>query len=1235
ILGLFINTVPVRVCVDPGASVVAWLEGVQSGLVESRQFEYVALSDIETGLPAGVSLFDSLVVFENYPVDEAAAEGRGLSVSGVRAEESTNYALTLIAAAVGDRLDMTLSYDPALLDESTVRTLTRRLAQVLTAFVNHAGTPLGELELLAPEEHASVLAWADGGGEPAGDASVADVFARRAAAAPDAVAVRCGSAALTYAELDLASDRLAGALIERGVGAESRVGLLLERSTDVVVAMLAVLKAGGVYVPLHSSYPEDRLRQALAQSGAWILLTDAAMESRAQETGVSVVRVDAVPADLGAAPASVSPTALAYVMFTSGSTGVPKGVAVTHDDIVALVSDRRWRSGAHGSVLFHSPHSFDAATYEVWVPLLNGGTVVVAEAELSASVVRDAVASGVTALWVTAALFGVLVEEDPACFAGLREVWTGGDAVPAAAAHSLLETCPGVVLVNGYGPTESTTFAVCGPITTDDATGGSVPLGEVMEHTRGYVLDARLRPVGVGVAGELYLGGSGLARGYDGRADLTAERFVADPFGRGGRLYRTGDLVRWREDGRLEFLGRGDGQVKIRGFRIEVAEIETVLARHVSVGVVSVQVREDLPGTKRLVAYLVPAQGVDVDPAEIRAHASALLPEYMVPSAFVVLDELPLTVNGKVDRKALPAPASEAAEEYVAPRTAAEEALAGIWADVLGLEQVGVHDDFFALGGDSISSLKVVSRIRGVLDGAALSPRALFDHPTVAALATQVAGQPVNDGQRTDAAIAPAPRTGPLPLSFAQERLWFLHDFDRDGVEYNIVAALRLTGDLNTDALRMALTGLVVRHEALRTTFDSVDGRGVQIVHGPGEAEIPVRLVEAAGDDELRAALAHEAALPFDLRTGPLTRALLVRLSPDAHVLVLSMHHIVTDGWSMGVVTRELSALYSAAVRGEDAALPELPVQYPDFAVWQREHLAGDALDGQLAYWRGKLAGLEPLELPTDRPRPAVRTSAGALHTFEVPTALADRLKTMGYEHGASLFMTLTAVTQLLLSRYSGRQDIAVGTVVSGRERAEIEELVGFFVNTLVLRTHVDEAQGFGALLSAVRETTLDAFAHQDVPFSRLIEELAPERDTSRTPLVQALVALQNTPMGAFDLPGLHVADEAVPRQAAQFELSLHFQETEGGGLAAVAEFNTDLFDTTTVARMCRHWLVLADRVTARPDEPLDRFPTLDTAEAGLLLTEWAGPGVGSGGRSVVELVAERVGVVPGAVAVV
>ncbi|MFC9431620.1 amino acid adenylation domain-containing protein, partial [Streptomyces sp. NPDC056987] len=1256
-VGLFINTVPVRVDVAPAAPVGAWLRRIGEEQAEAVEYAHVALHEMPTQVAPGAGLFDSLVVVENYPVDTGAGVDHGIVLSGLDAVESTNYPLTLTVRPSGD-FQLTVGYDPALFDAETVRRLTESCARSLEVLAgagqsgDSAERTVAALPLLGGDERGRVLGeWSGSIGVLRPAASVPEVFAGHVAAAPDAIAVRHGGATLTYAAVNARADRIADALRERGVGVGSRVGLLLERSPDVVVAMLAVLKAGAAYVPLHADHPAERMAEILGRSGAELLLTDgtahrvpdhialfdmahAAEAPRAVDSVVDSL-ADSSDGESGhPAPAAEDP---AYVMFTSGSTGEPKGVTVTHRSVVALAADRRWTSGAHRHVLFHSPHSFDAATYEVWAPLLNGGCVEVADEDLSAPVVRRAAERGVTAMFLTTALFGALADEDAGCFAGLREVWTGGEAASPAAMARMAAHCPDTELVHVYGPTEATTFALCGPVGPGD-TGGvrPVPLGRPMDDTLAYVLDGALRPVGVGVPGELYLGGSGLARGYDGRAALTAERFVADPFGSGERLYRTGDVVRRLDDGRLEFLGRGDGQVKIRGFRIELGEIEAALAARDEVGAVVVDAREDRPGVKRLVGYLVPATGATLEVPVLRAYLDTVLPAYMVPAAFVELDVLPLTVNGKIDRRALPVPGAAPESVYVAPRAGTETAVAGIWSTVLGTERIGAHDDFFDLGGDSIAGLKVVSRIRAAL-GAGLSPRTLFDHPTVAGLAVAVdTATAVSASPLPDPGIAPADRDGELPLSYAQERLWFLDEFTPGAREYNVVTTLRLTGALDLPALRTAVSGLVERHEALRTTFDSVDGRGVQRVHAG--LDVQIRVVEAGSDAERETTLRAEAATPFDLRTGPLMRALLV-VEPESgsaslHTLMLTMHHIVTDGWSMGVITRELNELYTAAVRDTAHTLPELPLQYPDYAVWQRGRLAGDALHAHLDYWREQLRELPVLELPTDRPRPAVRTGRGALHTFRVPEELAAALTEAARGQGGTTSMALTAVTQLLLARYSGQNDLAVATAVSGRERTELEGLVGFFVNTLVLRTRIDDAADFATLLGQVRETTLAAFAHQAVPFSRLVEELDPERDPSRTPLVQVAVTLQNAPRETFTLPGLRVEETLPPVETAQFDLNFEFEPRPGQGLFAVVSYSTDLFDAGSVERLAGHWVELAGGLVAGGGAVLRGVSMVGGVELESVVgVECGGVGVVPGG-SVVEVFAGRVAASPGAVAV-
>ncbi|WP_331449310.1 amino acid adenylation domain-containing protein [Streptomyces prasinus] len=880
-------------------------------------------------------------------------------------------------------------------------------------------------------------------------------------------------------------------------------------------------------------------------------------------------------------------------MFTSGSTGEPKAVAVRHRDVAALATDSRFTGGVCERVLLHSPVAFDAATFEVWAPLLNGGCVVVAPPRpVDAALLRDLVRDGgLSALWLTAGLFRLLAQDAPDCFAGLRQVWTGGDVVPAAAVRRVLSACPGLTVVDGYGPTETTTFATSFALTDAAAVPDTVPIGHPLDDMRVHVLDGRLRPVPPGCAGELYLAGEGVARGYLGRPGDTAARFLADPAGPPGtRMYRTGDLARRRPDGTVEFLGRADDQVKIRGFRVEPGEVEAVLAAHPGVADVAVLAREDRPGARRLVAYVVGPK----DLTELEESARRSLPDYLVPSAFVALPALPLSGNGKVDRAALPAPAPANGDRSgapAAPRTDAERRAADVFAEVLSVERPGVEDDFFQLGGDSILSIRLAARLSEAF-GTDLSPRAVFTHPTPAALAALLTGQP-SDGTAppTPTAIVPVPRDTPAPMSYAQQRLWFLEEFAPGSGEYTTALALRLRGRTDVPALTAALRALVERHEALRTTFDTVDGHGVQHVHPAPEVPLTLHDLSAAAETERAARLEElleaERARTFDLRRGPLLHAGLVRLSDEEHVLTLTLHHIVTDGWSTGVLTGDLAHFYRIQLGAEEGALPPLPVQYADYAHWQR----GSGTDDHLAYWKEHLAGAETLDLPTDRPRPPVRTHDGATVRLVLPRGTARRLVQVGRDRQSTLFTTLVAAAQTYLARLTGGRDITVGTVTSGRDRPETQNLVGFFVNTLALRSRVAPDRPFPEFLTEVRETVLDAFAHQEAPFERVVDEVQPVRDTSRTPLFQVMVVLQNAPAAHLDLPGVEVTDVDTDLRHAAFDLTLEFAETPAGELHGLLTYNTDLFDRATAERMADQLGTLLTAVADDPERPVGALP--------------------------------------------
>jgi non-ribosomal peptide synthetase component F/acyl carrier protein len=899
-------------------------------------------------------------------------------------------------------------------------------------------------------------------------------------------------------------------------------------------------------------------------------------------------------------------------------------VAVPHRAVVRLVRGANYARLGPGEVLLQAgPIAFDASTFEIWGALANGGRLVLypgerpSPDELGAVIARH----GVTTLWLTAGLFQQVADDHLGGFGSVRQLLAGGDVLSPRHVRAALAALPGCMVINGYGPTEGTTFTCFHPMTDPAEVREPVPLGRPVANSAAYLLDAALRPVPVGVPGELYAGGDGLARGYLGRPDLTAERFVPAPLGDepGGRLYATGDLARWLPDGRIEFLGRIDQQVKIRGFRIEPAEIEAVLGKHPEVAAAAVLVRQEMDGDKRLVACVVPRSIPAPLPAALRAFLKERLPEAMIPAAFLAVDALPLTASGKVDRRALGSLAAAsleggeglAAAAYVAPRTPEEEILANVWAELLRLPRVGVHDNFFALGGHSLLATLLISRVRDAF-GVELPVRYLFEAPTVAGLAAVIAAaKPALAGEKQElrGPIRPAPRPapgGPLPVSFAQQRLWFLDRLTPGSAAYNIPWPLRITGPLAPGALAAALQALIERHEALRTTFVEHEGEPGQVIHPPEPPALPV--VDLSGlppltrDREAGRWILAESLRPFDLAAGPLLRATLLRLEASEHVLLLVLHHIVADGWSMEVLTRELLAL------DQGEPLPPLPIQYADFAWWQRHKLAGEGLAGQLAFWRERLAGAPAaLSLPTDRPRPPVQSTRGASCPIDLPPDLAAGLRAACRREGVTLFMLLLAAFDALLARTTGDEDLLVGTPIANRNRGEIEGLIGFFANTLALRADLTGDPTFGALLRQVRETALAAYAHQDLPFEALVEELHPERNLSRSPLFQVMLSLDSR-RPAVASGALEVRVLPLDSTTAKFDLSLSLSD-DGAALDGGLEYNRDLFDRTAMARLLRRFVLLLEAAAVSPGLRLSALPVLTPAERHQVLIEWSAEG--------------------------
>jgi amino acid adenylation domain-containing protein len=1321
LIGFFVNTLALRAHIPDIRETEPTFAGLLASVREAALSAY-AHQDlpferlVEELAPerslARTPLFQVMFLLHGTPVEERELAGLTLAPFGslATAERAAKFDLTLELIEGGPDLTVLLEFRRDLFDPVTAVRLLGHFAALAGALAAAPEARLAELPLLtAAERQQLVEEWSHAETVPRLSGTLHGLFAAQAARTPSATAVIAGTERLSYGELAGRVRRLAGQLSQLGMGPERIVGVRLGRTAELVVTLLAVLESGAAYLPLDPAYPAERLRFLLADTGAALVVAERSLawpegftaeipELYIDEATLAILGTGAAPVS-ALVPDVAAEENLAYVIYTSGSTGVPKGVAIPHGSALRLVewALARYSAAELAGVLFSTSTSFDLSIFEIFVPLSSGGAVIVADNALALPGLPAA--SEVTLVNTVPSALAGLLDLGPLPSA-VRTVNLAGEPLRGALAERI--HAAGVArLWNLYGPSEDTTYST-GTEVAPGTPGGILgtarepDIGRPLAGSTAFVLDGSLGMIPaimpVGVPGELCLGGEALARGYLNRPELTAERFVPDPFGGfgglgGSRLYRTGDRARWRPDGALELLGRMDRQVKVRGFRIELGEIEAVLSGHPAVreaAVTAPATPADISGDRRLVAYVVATEGGGpLDAAALGVYLGSRLPSFMVPSMWVELAALPLTRTGKVNRKALPAPwettmgaMGGVGAAYEAPRTAAEEVLAGIWGDLLRRERVGVHDNFFALGGHSLLATQVVSRLRDRL-GVELPVRALFEQPTVAGLAVLLADR--YEGGGVGVAQAPPiialPRDaeggGTFPASFAQRRLWFLDQLEPGSAAYNMPLALllegeSLAGELAEAQLAAVFGELARRHETLRTTFVSGDDGPLQVVHPihpmpsihPATAR-PFALasidLSALGDEERRRELtrrvAEESLRPFDLASGPLLRGTLVRLADRENALLLTLHHVISDLWSMGVLMREVTALYAAAVAGWRGrplgeALPPLPVQYADFSVWQSRRLSGETLRRELEHWREKLAGVPPfLELPTDRPRPPVQTFGGRSLPLWLEPGLTGRLSALALATGTTRFMVLLAGFETLLGIYSGAEDLAVGTPIAGRNRAELEGLIGFFVNSLVLRGDLSRDPSFVDLLGRVREDTLSAYTHQDLPFEKLVEEVRPERSRAHSPIFQVMFALQNAPMGGgSELPGLTMRPmPPTPgsETAAKYDLTLVLTEGgEGGsGIGGSLEYNVDLFDAPTMVRMLDHWRALLAGVAASSGSRLSALPLLGPAERQQLLREWsdAAPvGYGEGGATPVhELFMAQAARRPDAVALV
>ena len=1229
LIGFFANTLVLRTDVSGNPSFWELLQRVRQVAMEAYSHQDAPFEQVVEALQPERNLsysplFQVMFVLLNTPPGKL--ELPGLSLTPLQIENPTaKFDLTLLITESEQGLSGSLEYNSDLFEQATITRMVGHFVTLLEGIVANPEERISQFPLLTqPEQQQLFVEWNTQANYPS-DKCIHQLFEEQCLSTPDAVAVVFDNQQLTYHQLNSRANQLAHYLRSLGVKADTLVGLCVERSLEAIVGILGILKTGGAYVPLDPEYPTERLRFMLEDAQVKVLLTQQQLVESIPQHQAHLVCLDsdwekiAQECELNLENTAATDN-LAYAIYTSGSTGKPKGVLVNHSNVVRLfaATDAWYHFNAQDVwTMFHS-YGFDFSVWEIWGALLYGGRLVVVPYLVTRSpesFYQLLCQEKVTILNQTPSAFRQLiqVEQSKATIGdlNLRLVIFGGEALEIKSLQPWFERHGDQMpqLVNMYGITETTVHVTYRPLSKADLNHTASVIGRPIPDLQVYVLDEYFQPVPIGVPGEMYVGGEGVTRGYLNRPELTAERFISNPFSK-SKLYKTGDLARYLPNGELEYLGRIDNQVKIRGFRIELGEIESLIVQHPAIWESVVIVREDQPGDKRLVAYVVPQVEQSPTVLELRQFLKAKLPEYMVPSAFVLLESLPLTSNGKVDRRALPTHELDSTllEKYVAPRTPIEEMLAQIWAQVLKLERVGIHDNFFEVGGHSLLATQLLSRIRTSFK-VELALRELFARATVAELAQSIGQLQQQDLELISLPILPRTRDVELPLSYAQQRLWFLDQFEPNSAFYNIPMALRLVGNLKQAALEQSLREIIHRHEALRTNFITVDGKPSQIIQPETNWTVSVvdlKYLSITEQEITSQQLAQQQITqPFDLAKGTLIRATLVVLSETEHVLLVSMHHVVSDGWSMGVFVQELVALYNAYSQGQSSPLTPLPIQYADFAIWQRQWLQGEVLQSQLSYWQQQLANAPALlSLPTDRPRPAEQTYHGTHQEFALSLELTSKLTKLSQEQGCTLFMTLLAAFDTLLYRYTGTEDILVGSPIANRDRSEIEGLIGFFVNTLVMRTDLAGNPSFSELLLRVREMAMEAYTHQDLPFEMLVEALQPERDLSHTPLFQVMFVLQNAPTFELELTGLTVNPLLIKGTTSRFDLTLSMENTPTG-LVAWWEYNTDLFDASTIERMTGHFVTLLEGIIANPKERISQLPLLTEIEQQQLLVEW------------------------------